>query len=152
MERSFNLPFALADALRNLPDLPACRHACQNLAAFWLDTGMASQRSSFSFSGITDLSIWNPTCYFAHVISVPLPTLTDTILTLRCPYSMEDIDFRPMIAHKDGRFVCRDCAHTVRPGITEYKCTCHPCLGHAKNGRATAVVLRRQTRASTGQC
>jgi Zn finger protein HypA/HybF involved in hydrogenase expression len=35
---------------------------------------------------------------------------------------------RPMIAYKDGRFVCRDCAHTVRPGVPEYKCTCRPCL------------------------
>jgi hypothetical protein len=38
---------------------------------------------------------------------------TDTILTIRCRYCMAGIDFRPMIAHKDGRFVCRDCAHTV---------------------------------------
>jgi hypothetical protein len=34
-----------------------------------------------------------------------------------------------MIAYKDGRFVCRDCAHTVRPGVAEYRCTCRPCLG-----------------------
>jgi hypothetical protein len=54
---------------------------------------------------------------------------TDTILTIRCHYCMAGIDFRPMIAYKDGRFVCRDCAHTVRPGVPEYKCTCRPCLG-----------------------
>jgi hypothetical protein len=53
---------------------------------------------------------------------------TDTILTIRCPYCMAGIDFRPMIAHKDGRFVCRDCAHTVRPGVPEYRCTCRTCL------------------------
>ena len=53
---------------------------------------------------------------------------TDTILTIRCPHCMAGIDFRSMIAYKDGRFVCRDCAHTIRPGITEYKCTCRPCL------------------------
>jgi hypothetical protein len=33
-----------------------------------------------------------------------------------------------MIAHKDGRFVCRDCAHTLRPGEPEYRCTCRKCL------------------------
>ena len=33
-----------------------------------------------------------------------------------------------MIAYKDGRFVCRDCAHTVRPGVPEYRCTCRSCL------------------------
>jgi hypothetical protein len=53
---------------------------------------------------------------------------TDTILTFRCPYCMAGIDFRPMIAYKDGRFVCRDCAHTVRPGLAVYKCTCRRCL------------------------
>lgn len=41
---------------------------------------------------------------------------------------MAGIDFRPMIAHKDGRFVCRDCAHTVRPGVPDYRCTCRPCM------------------------
>jgi len=46
----------------------------------------------------------------------------------RGPYCMAGIDFRPMIAYKDGRFVCRDCAHTVRPGEPEYGCTCRPCL------------------------
>jgi hypothetical protein len=53
---------------------------------------------------------------------------TDTILAFRCPYCMAGIDFKPMIAYKDGRFVCRDCAHTVRPGIAVCKCTCRRCL------------------------
>jgi hypothetical protein len=39
-----------------------------------------------------------------------MPMPTDTTLTIRCPYCMAGIEFRPMIAHKDGRFVCRDCA------------------------------------------
>ena len=57
-----------------------------------------------------------------------MSSLTDTILIVRCPYCMAGFDFRSMIAHKDGRFVCRDCAHTVRPGMPEYRCTCRPCL------------------------
>ena len=28
-----------------------------------------------------------------------------------------------MIGYKNGRFVGRDCAHTVRPGEPEYRCT-----------------------------
>jgi hypothetical protein len=55
-------------------------------------------------------------------------TLTDTTLIIRCPHCMAGIEFRPMIAYKDGRFVCRDCAHTLFPGVPEYKCTCRPCL------------------------
>jgi hypothetical protein len=52
----------------------------------------------------------------------------DTVFTVRCPYCTAGSDFRPMIAHKDGRFVCRDCAHTVCPGVLDYTCTCRPCL------------------------
>jgi hypothetical protein len=54
--------------------------------------------------------------------------LTDTVLTIRCPHCVVGADFRSMIAYKDGRFVCRDCAHTVRPGFPGYPCTCRPCL------------------------
>jgi hypothetical protein len=57
-----------------------------------------------------------------------MQTLTDTTLTIHCPYCIAGIEFRSMIAHNDGRFVCRDCAHTVRPGMPEYRCTCRPCL------------------------
>jgi hypothetical protein len=56
------------------------------------------------------------------------PLTTDTILIIRCPHCMAGIDFSSMISYKDGRFVCRDCAHTVRPGMPEYRCTCRPCL------------------------
>jgi hypothetical protein len=72
--------------------------------------------------------VWNPVCQppVVHVQERPMPT--DTTLTIRCPYCMAGIDFRAMIAHKDGRFVCRECAHTVRPGVPDYRCTCRPCL------------------------
>ena len=53
---------------------------------------------------------------------------TDTVLVMRCPYYILGIEFRPMIAYKDGRFVCRDCAHTVRPGDPNYRCTCRRCI------------------------
>jgi hypothetical protein len=53
---------------------------------------------------------------------------TDTTLTIRCPYCVVGIEFRPMIAYKDGRFVCRDCAHTVLPGVADYRCICRTCL------------------------
>lgn len=57
-----------------------------------------------------------------------MQTLTDSPLTIRCPYCMAGIEFKPMIAYKDGRFVCRDCAHSLRPGVPEYRCSCRPCL------------------------
>jgi len=55
-------------------------------------------------------------------------TATDALMVVRCLYCLNGIDFRTMTAHKDGRFVCRNCAHTVRPGVPEYKCTCRTCL------------------------
>ncbi len=60
------------------------------------------------------------------------PTLTDTALTIRCPYCMVGIEFRSMIAHKDGRFVCRDCAHTVLPGEPDHGCICRTCVRLAR--------------------
>jgi len=62
-------------------------------------------------------------------------TPTDTVLVIRCPYCLAGVEFRPMIAHKDGRFVCRDCAHTVRPGVPEYRCTCRFCLNPVLENR-----------------
>ena len=53
---------------------------------------------------------------------------SDETMIIRCPYCMAGVEFRLMIAHKDGRFICRDCAHMVRPGVSEYVCTCRPCL------------------------
>ena len=61
-----------------------------------------------------------------------MPTLTDTALVIRCPYCLMGIGFRPMISYKDGRFVCRDRAHTVRPGVPEYRCSCRHCLRSRK--------------------
>lgn len=57
-----------------------------------------------------------------------MSTVTDTTLVILCPYCVVGIESRPMIAYRDGRFVCRDCAHTVRPGVAEYQCTCRTCL------------------------
>ena len=47
----------------------------------------------------------------------------DTTLTIRCPYCRDGVDFKPMTTDSDGRFVCRDCAHTVCLGLPECGCT-----------------------------
>jgi len=65
----------------------------------------------------------------------------DTTLVIRCPYCLIGIEFRPMIAHKDGRFVCRDCAHTVRPGVPEYRCTYRPCLRGERGDQTEIAAL-----------
>ena len=90
-------------------------------------------------------SMWYRACDLVwYCAEAPMPTLTDTTLIVRCPYCLMGIEFRPMIAYKDGRFVCRDCAHTVRPGVPEYKCTCRPCLRVARGDDAEdgSLLLR----------
>jgi hypothetical protein len=38
-------------------------------------------------------------------------TAPDAKMDVRCLYCLTGIVFRPMIAYKDARFVCRHCAH-----------------------------------------
>jgi transposase-like protein len=59
--------------------------------------------------------------------------MTDTILDFNCPYCSAGYDFAEMTGYKDGRFVCRDCAHTLRPGTPTYLCTCPECLKWRRN-------------------
>lgn len=47
---------------------------------------------------------------------------------VRCPYCIMGIEFRPMVAHVDGRYICGKCGHTVFPSKPEYKCQCFKCL------------------------
>jgi hypothetical protein len=54
--------------------------------------------------------------------------MSDSILILRCPYCTAGTDFVPLRAYKDGRFVCDECAHTVRPGESGYRCICRNCI------------------------
>jgi hypothetical protein len=57
-----------------------------------------------------------------------LPAMCDSVLTLRCHYcTVAAVDFKPMRAYKDGRFVCDKCGHTIRPGEPAYICSCRDC-------------------------
>jgi hypothetical protein len=103
--------------------------ACSQAGIKWRRSGV-SNKLRYSCA-------WNPTCEQSWCCAgESMAILTDTTIAIRCPYCMVGIECRPMIAHKDGRFVCRDCAHTVRPGIPSYKCLCRPCLRMARGGDA----------------
>jgi hypothetical protein len=54
--------------------------------------------------------------------------MTDTVLVFHCPYCSVGPDRAEMTGYKDGRFVCWNCAHTVRPANPTYRCTCRRCL------------------------
>jgi hypothetical protein len=107
--------------------VPKCRHGTQQ-----------EPSQSSDFRALSAEGTWNPSCtYFVRREWTMMPTLTDTTLVILCPHCVLGIEFRPMIAYKDGRFVCRDCAHTVRPGIPDYTCTCRPCLKIARGDDAS---------------
>jgi len=44
----------------------------------------------------------------------------DSKLVIRCRYRALGFGFRPMAAHKDGRFVCEKCGRTVHPEEAAY--------------------------------
>jgi len=48
--------------------------------------------------------------------------------TVRCAYCVSGDDFRPMVAHVDGRYICNRCGHTTRPGDATYECHCLRCV------------------------
>jgi hypothetical protein len=56
------------------------------------------------------------------------PVSTGDRLTVRCPYCTVGLEFRLMIAYKDGQFFCPDCSHQERPGEEQYRCSCPHCL------------------------
>jgi len=46
---------------------------------------------------------------------------------VRCPYCVSSDEFRPMIAHVDGRFICNKCGHICRPRDLGHRCKCPNC-------------------------
>ncbi len=52
----------------------------------------------------------------------------DSVLIIRCCYCVAGQKFLPMLAYKDGRYVCPQCAHTQRPGEPNYVCQCRSCI------------------------
>ena len=48
--------------------------------------------------------------------------------TVRCCYCVSGHEFRPMVAHVDGRYICNQCGHTASPGDGTYDCRCHRCV------------------------
>jgi ribosomal protein S27AE len=47
---------------------------------------------------------------------------------VRCPYCTLGEEFRPMVTHVDGRFICGKCGHTTSPLEKFYECRCFKCV------------------------
>jgi hypothetical protein len=49
---------------------------------------------------------------------------------IRCPYCVENEDFRVMIAQAGGDwFLCGNCGHLALPTNPLFQCTCNKCAG-----------------------
>lgn len=46
---------------------------------------------------------------------------------VRCPYCVLENDFMQMVAHLDGRMICRKCGHVVKTWDADFKCSCAKC-------------------------
>jgi len=46
---------------------------------------------------------------------------------VQCPYCVLGNQFRPMVAHLDGRFICSKCGHLANPGDRDFQCVCTKC-------------------------
>ena len=42
-------------------------------------------------------------------------TATDTLVVVRCRYCVLGDEFKPMVAHQDGRCICSKCGHLANP-------------------------------------
>ncbi len=47
---------------------------------------------------------------------------------VRCPYCALGLEFRPMVVHVDGRYICDKCGHTAHSSDATYQCRCIRCL------------------------
>jgi hypothetical protein len=55
--------------------------------------------------------------------------IAETIeMAIRCPYCVLGYEFRPMVAHADGKFVCNKCGHLAIPSDNNFECACWRCL------------------------
>jgi hypothetical protein len=49
---------------------------------------------------------------------------TDTVMVVRCPCCVFGEEFRPMVAHLDGGFICAECGHLASSSDKDFKCRC----------------------------
>jgi predicted RNA-binding Zn-ribbon protein involved in translation (DUF1610 family) len=48
---------------------------------------------------------------------------------VRCPYCVEDRNFKLMKARADGEwFLCSNCGHAIMPSNSSYRCNCSKCI------------------------
>src|SRR5450432_1078280 len=110
-----------------LPGLPKRRHPCRNIGTFLMAAFLTLLESHIMITGL-----------FVH--RPPQGGyMCDTVLSFDCPYCSAPAAFQPMVAYKDGRFVCWKCGHTLRPEEPIYECLCRNCQ-KAEIDRRSAIT------------
>ncbi len=72
-------------------------------------------------------------------------TATARLKVVRCPYCVLDDDFRPMVAHLDGRYICAKCGHLANPRDKDFRCSCPECVQVIRfQGRPLASLPSRK--------
>jgi len=73
-----------------------------------------------------------------------------TLSVIRCPYCALGVQFRPMVAHLDGRYICDKCGHLALPRDANFRCSCQKCvaLQSSRIHRNVSAVLKIKTVAS----
>ena len=56
---------------------------------------------------------------------------TYALISVRCPYCVDGLKFRPMQLMPDGAFTC-PCGHTAKPRESQFRCACSHCASAAK--------------------
>lgn len=69
---------------------------------------------------------------------------------VRCPFCALGQEFRPMVKHPDGRYICTKCSHTSRPGDVHHACPCAKCFLMYER-LAAAGELKPPSRAASRQ-
>jgi hypothetical protein len=65
-----------------------------------------------------------------------LHSLTNALISVRCPYCVDGLEFRPMQLRDDGFFIC-GCGHTAQPRAPQFRCSCPQC----KRSTRLATIL-----------
>lgn len=66
---------------------------------------------------------------------------------VRCPYCVEDDNFRLMKSRPEQRwFVCESCGHAVMPDNPNFRCYCQKCGELSRHGEMVVAQLSHYRR------
>ena len=71
--------------------------------------------------------------------------LNQALISIRCPYCVVEVEFRPMQVLDGGGFVCDRCGHSAKPEEPQFRCSCSHCALAAEG-----VALLREAGSVSG--